>query len=180
MLQNVIIFALLIGVVSPLIAQEENPGDFYLKAGVYSPDTSFAFGGGYTYWLNKDYGIAVDVEFSKYDMTEEILGTEEDLLTYINVPAHINFIARTEMDSDMSLFFSAGATAAYRSATERYIWIPEDEQEKTGFGFGFNGAVGLQFNRFFVEGRYIYFFTDTLDENDMNNSLFSTMAGFRF
>lgn len=181
MLKNVFILMLLVGISSPLMAQEEaDSGEFYLKIGAYSPNTSLAFGGGYSYWLSEDYGLAVDIEFSKYDGGESLLDPDENLFTYINIPGHINFIARTAMDTDMTLFYSAGATVAYRSATERLIWIPEDEQEKTGFGFGFNGALGLQYSRFFVEGRYIYFLADTLDPNDLQSYLISTMAGIRF
>jgi hypothetical protein len=181
MLRNVFIIMLIVGTCSFVMAQDESkPGEFYLKIGAYSPDTALAFGAGFTQWFNSEYGIAVDVEFSTYDLTNEFLGSDEVLATYFNVPAHLNFIARSSMDSDMSLFYSAGATVAYRSADERYIWILEDEQEKTGFGFGFNGAVGLQYSHFFVEGRYIYYLTDTLDANDLQSYAISTMAGIRF
>jgi hypothetical protein len=183
MLKNIIIVMLMVIAVAPLAAQDkEEKGQFGLKVGFYNdPDVAIAFGASYLQWLGADYGFGVDIEFSNYDSeTEELLGMDEPLFSYLSVPAHINIIGRTAMDGDLTLSFGAGVTAAYRSATERLIWIPEDEWEKSGFSFGMNAALGLQFSRFFLEGRYIYYLFETLNENDMPDMQLTMMAGFRF
>jgi len=192
---TMIMLAALIAVSSPVFAQDDDEMKFTagIKAGWYflqdEPITDFIedawlIGADVTAWWG-DFGLGVEMLYSDSESDPMSHMGVTDVVTELTlIPVSLNAYYKMPMSNeDMSVYVGGGLTYVLTdvSTSSASTGISFDSDEGA---FGFNGLVGLQFNNFFAEAKYIWAEPElehlAAGAQDMPVSGFALLGGFRF
>ncbi|NHM01005.1 porin family protein [Flavobacterium difficile] len=178
------------------LSQEKtsNEGKFGIKGGLnYStvtkgefkdgldPRTSFHIGFvGEIPLIGNTFALQPEILYSRqgFENNFTVLGANfknEYQIDYINVPVLLKLKAGNVLSFEAGPQF--GLKINEKIVNDNNQIVNDDINE---FDTALAGGVSLNFNEFFISGRYTYSFNEIIENSDSKNSVFQLGVGFRF